>query len=54
MSVGTISQLEQATTAVVAAPVEEARDVRRMRKKWRTSMRPAGVKGANGPGYGWR
>jgi hypothetical protein len=51
MSVGTISQLEQATTAALAAPVP-ARSC--MRKRWPTSTRRAGARAASGRGYGWQ
>ena len=44
MSVGTISQLEQATTAAVAAPVEEAARTCTS-KPWRISTRRVGAKG---------
>ena len=53
MSVGTISQLEQATTEAVSAPVEEARRYvheQEVAHLDETSWR----QGANGRGYGWQ
>ena len=53
MSVGTISQLEQATTAAVAAPVEDARTYVHQQAvahldetRWRQGAKPAGLWGA--------
>ena len=54
MSVGTISQSEKATTAVVAEPVEEARVNVQKQASWPTSMRRAGAKVTSAPGCGWR
>ena len=53
MSVGTISQLEQATTAAVAAPVEEARTYVHEQAVAHLDE-TSGAKGASEPGYGSR
>ena len=53
LSVGTLSQLEQATAAVVAGPVRRPVPTC-TRKRWHISMRPVGVRVASGRGYGSR